>query len=142
MRQRREPAGRGRRTQLLGLAGRRGHGAARADTTVADTRAPTPSPHLRLAHTCAFPTPAPRLHRAPAPTPISLSGACRPWLDRVRRSGLLAGGRLIVADRNTDYSHGGCKGHLEWRHGQGDRNETQSDGTVLATRIEITKNDK
>ena len=53
----------------------------------------------------------------------------------------MAGGRLIVADRNTDYSHGGCKDISN-----GDtvkvNGTTQADGAVLATRIEITNNEK
>jgi len=52
-----------------------------------------------------------------------------------------AGARLIVADRNTDYSHGGCKDISN-----GDtvkvNGTTQADGAVLATRIEITNNEK
>jgi len=52
-----------------------------------------------------------------------------------------AGGRLIVADRNTDYSHGGCK---DISNGDTVKvtGTAQADGTVLATNIEITKNDK
>jgi hypothetical protein len=52
-----------------------------------------------------------------------------------------AGLRIIVADKNTGYSHGGCKDVSN-----GDtvavNGTTQSDGTVLATGIEITKNAK
>jgi len=73
--------------------------------------------------------------------PISLSGALSALAGSCPAIRFMAGGRLIAADRNTDYSHGGCK---DLSNGDTVKvnGTTQSDGTVLATKIEITKNDK
>ena len=94
--------------------------------------APTPSP---------TPVPTPSPAPAPAPTPVSISGILSLLSGTCPNIRFTAGARLIVADKNTDYSHGGCKdvsiGDTVQVNGT-----TQSDGSVLATHIEITKNAK
>ena len=100
---------------------------------------PVPPPPSPSPAPVPAPTPVPTPTPAPLPTSVSgllslLTGSC----PNIRFS---AGARFIVADKSTDYSHGGCKdisnGDTVQVNGA-----TQSDGTLLATRIEITRNAK
>ena len=97
----------------------------------AATPSPTPTP---------TPSPSPAPAPAPSSAPISLSGLLSSLAGSCPSIRFTAGARLIVADRNTDYSHGGCKDISNGDTVKVD-GTTQSDGTVLATRIEITQNE-
>jgi len=97
--------------------------------------APTPTPPTPT------PSPTPSPAPAPAPSPVSISGLLSLLSGTCPNIRFIASGRLIVADKNTDYSRGGCKDISN-----GDTIQvnaiTQPDGSVLATKIEITKNAK
>ena len=87
------------------------------------------------------PTPSPAPGPSPAPATVSLSGALSSLSGSCPAIRFTVSARLIVSDKNTDYSHGGCKDISNGDTVKVD-GTTQSDGTVLATRIEITKNEK
>jgi len=100
--------------------------------TPAPTPTPTPTP---------TPVPTPSPAPVPAPTPVSVSGVLSLLTGTCPNIRFAAGARLIGADKNTDYRHGGCKDISNGDTIQVD-GITQSDGSVLATKIEITKNAK
>jgi len=73
--------------------------------------------------------------------PVSLSGLLSSLSGSCPNIRFTVGARLIAADKNTDYVRGGCKDVSNGDTVKAD-GTTQADGSVLATRIEITKNGK
>lgn len=99
---------------------------------------PAPSPSPAPTPT---PTPTPTPIPVPVPVPVSLSGLLSSLSGSCPNVRFTAGARAVVTDKNTDYSHGGCK---DISNGDTVRVDgmTVADGTVLATKVEITKNAK
>jgi hypothetical protein len=102
------------------------------------TPAPGPSPTPAPEPT---PTPTPDPTPAPSPTPVSLdgivsslSGTCPTLLFSVE-------GQLVVTNADTDFRHGKCR-DLSNGDTVSIDGMTQADGTVDASRVEITKNAK